>query len=176
MTKTLKVLLSLVAIIAFANPAFAHSEQISTDPADGAIINQLPENFVVTYNEDLIADGTYAVLVFNNSPTDLTAEVIANQVFIAIPADLAAGDYAVQFKSVAADGHPQEGAINFSYQPVTAVPISSEPIAEETPEVVIMQPELTETSNLNSLWAALALIAVAGVLLMRVRNRNKGNA
>lgn len=176
MTKTLKVLFSLAALLAFASPAFAHSEQISTDPVDGAIINQLPENFVVTYNEDLIADGTFAVLVFENSPTDLTAEVIANQVFISIPADLAAGDYAVQYKTVAADGHPQEGVINFSYQPVTAVPISSEPIAEETPEVVIMQPELTETSNLNSLWAALALIGVAAVLLTRVRKRKKGNA
>lgn len=173
MSKILKTIFTLITIFAFATSAAAHSEQLSTDPVDGAVINQLPENFIITYNEDLIADGTYAVLVENDSATDLVASVISNQVFIAIPTTLTAGQYLVQYKTVAADGHPQEGEISFSFEPIAAVPISAAPEINEMPEVVIAQPELNQSSNINSLVGALALIALAGILLMRLRKRNK---
>lgn len=179
-----KTLFLTVFLIFLGSPGFAHSELISTDPADGAVITELPQNFVVTYNEDLIPEGTFAVLIKDGSPIDLTAEVVANQVVIAIPSDLESGVYAVEFKTVAADGHPQEGVINFTYAIEEAVPvaISEEeeppmvisPLPIEETDIVIEQPKTESASNLTSILGAFALVLFAFGLLFRTRSKNKG--
>lgn len=184
MTKILKVLLLTVFLTFQGSVSFAHSELVSTDPADGAVLTELPQTFVVTYNEDLIPDGTFAVLVRDGSATDLLAEVISNQVIITMPTALESGVYSVEFKTVAADGHPQEGVINFSYEIEEAVPIAiSEeeeppmvisPLPIEETDIVIEQPETESTNNLTSILGAFALVLFALGLLFRMRSKNKG--
>jgi methionine-rich copper-binding protein CopC len=172
MTKIFKSLLVSLFLIGFSSPAFAHSDILQTNPEDGAVLYEMPENFVITYNESLIADGTFAALVSDGQATTLETEVIDNQVFIAMDPTLPPGEYAVEFKTVAADGHPQEGSINFTlYMQAVAVTTGVEPI--EVPEVTIMQPVQETGSNLNPLWGAIAVILVASVLLARLRMKNK---
>lgn len=182
MSKFFKIALLTIIFTLSSTSAFAHSELISTDPEDGAVITQLPENFVVTYNEDLIADGTFAVLVIDGVATDLMVEVVANQVFIAIDPNLESGVYRVEFKTVAADGHPQEGAINFTYAILEEAPVTEgeespsliAPAPTEEIDVVIDQPTVEETSNPSALWAAGAIVIFAALLLLRIRSKNKG--
>jgi methionine-rich copper-binding protein CopC len=170
MTKIFKSLLLGLLLMGFASPVFAHSDILETNPADGAVLYEMPENFVVTYNENLIADGTFAVLVSDGQPTPLTTEVIDNQVFIRMDSDLPPGEYVVEFKTVAADGHPQEGSINFTlFMQAVAVPAEIEPAV--VPEVTIMQPVQESSSNLNALWGALAVILAASLLLARLRTK-----
>ncbi len=172
MTKIFKSLLVSLFLIGFSSPAFAHSDILQTDPEDGAVLYEMPESFVVTYNENLIADGTFAALVTNGQATTLETEVIDNQVFIAMDPTLPPGEYTVEFKTVAADGHPQEGSINFTlFMQAVAVPAEIEPV--EVPEVTIMQPVQETGSNLNPLWGAIAVILVASALLARLRIKNK---
>ncbi len=176
MTKIFKSLLVSLFLIGFSSPAFAHSDILQTDPVDGAVLYEMPESFVVTYNENLIADGTFAALVTNGQATTLETEVIDNQVFIAMNPSLPPGEYTVEFKTVAADGHPQEGSINFTlFMQAVAVPAEIEPAEAqvEVPEVTIMQPVQETGSNLNPLWGAIAVILVASALLARLRMKNK---
>jgi methionine-rich copper-binding protein CopC len=178
MTKFFKILLVTVFLTFQSSLSFAHSELVSTDPLDGAVLTELPQTFIVTYNEDLIADGTFAVLVKDGAATDLVAEVVANEVIITMPSDLESGVYSVEFKTVASDGHPQEGIINFTYAVEEAAPISEEEPSvisqsQET-DVVIEQPVVEETSNVTPVLGALALVLVAVGLLFRMRSKNKG--
>ncbi len=180
MTKFFKVLLFTVLFTFQSSLSLAHSELVSTDPLDGAVLTDLPQTFIVTYNEDLIPDGTFAVLVNEGVATDLVAEVVANEVIITMPSDLESGVYSVEYKTVASDGHPQEGIINFTYAIEEAAPISEEepsvisPSPMEETEVVIEQPVVEETGNLMPVLGALALVLVAAALLFRMRSKNKG--
>ena len=183
MTKLFKVLLVTVFLSFQTTLSFAHSELVSTEPTDGAVLTQIPETFAVTYNEDLIADGTFAVLVKDSVASDLVAEVVANQVIITMPAGLESGVYAVEFKTVAADGHPQEGIINFTYaiEEVAPEPVSEEespmvisPMPIEETDIVIEQPETEQTSNPGAIVGSVALVLAAIALLFRMRSKNKG--
>ncbi|MGA0883876.1 MAG: copper resistance CopC family protein [Candidatus Nanopelagicales bacterium] len=180
MTKFFKVLLLTVFLTFQGSLSFAHSELVSTDPLDGAVLTVLPQTFIVTYNEDLISDGSFAVLVNEGVATDLVAEVVANDVIITMPSDLESGVYSVEYKTVASDGHPQEGIINFTYAIEEAAttdeeaPLVINPSPIEETEVVIEQPVVEETSNLMPVLGALALVLVAAALLFRMRSKNKG--
>ena len=181
MTKLLKALAVAGFLLFLPSGAFAHSDLITTEPTDGAVLTQIPENFVVTYNEDLIAEGTFAVLVKDGVGTDLVAKVVGKQVFITMTADLSAGDYAVEYKTVAADGHAQEGVINFTYAIEEAVAISEDenptvisPLSIEETDIVIEQPDIESTSNFTAVGFGIAVVLLALVLLLRLRIKNKG--
>jgi len=182
MTKLFKVLLLTVFLSFQSSLSFAHSELVATDPVDGAVLTQVPQTFVVTYNEDLLPEGTFAVLVKEGVATDLTAEVVANQVLISIP-ELESGVYAVEFKTVASDGHPQEGVINFTYavEEVAPEPINEEespmvisPMPIDETEIEITQPETAPASNTGAIVGSVALVLAAVALLFRMRSKNKG--
>jgi len=172
MTKFMKLFSVALLVLGFSSPAFAHSDIVQTAPKDGAVLYELPESFVVTYSENLIADGTFAVLVSDGQATTLETEVIDNQVFITVDPTLPPGEYAVEFKTVAADGHPQEWSIKFTLlKQASIVPAEAEPL--QVPEVTMMQPVEEPSSNLGSLFGALAIVMVATVLLARLRSKNK---
>lgn len=172
MTKFMKLFSVALLVLGFSSPAFAHSDIVQTAPEDGAVLYELPESFVVTYSENLIADGTFAALIFEGQATRLVAEVVGNQVFMSLDPNLSPGDYRVEFKTVAADGHPQEGSINFTLlKQASIVPAEAEPL--QVPEVTMMQPVEEPSSNLGSLFGALAIVMVATVLLARLRSKNK---
>lgn len=129
-------LLFFMALFALPS-ASAHSDLISSNPVTGANLEQIPESFSLTFNEDLIsiegesvntltlqgADGTsYALL----SPTVVGAVLSAK----ASPGEYPAGSYLFSYRVVSGDGHPITGEITFSTQSSTT--IESDPGVEVT--------------------------------------------
>jgi len=118
------VLLALALPLAFALPAAAHSQVVSTNPADGSTVTELPAEISVTANEDL-ADLTgtgqgFALLLVGPDGAEHPTTPISIDgptVSAPAPADLPAGEYEMRYQIVSADTHPVSGSIRFTYDP-----------------------------------------------------------
>ena len=51
-----------MTLIASAGPASAHDVLRSTNPADGAVVDRLPDRVVLTFDEPALAIGTQVVV------------------------------------------------------------------------------------------------------------------
>ncbi len=120
------LLLLLFSVTLFASQsvaAQAHSALESSTPAQGQMVETLPSEISLTFNEELIsiegesvntltlkgADGTNYELL----PPTIVGAVLSAQV---AGGDYPAGDYLLSYRAVSADGHPITGEITFSTQ------------------------------------------------------------
>jgi copper transport protein len=115
-----------------ATPAWAHAYLVASDPADGAVVGNAPQEVTLSFSEPvrLVADRILVVgpdgeRVDQGEPQREGADVT-------IPLDGAAeaqGTYLVSFRVVSADSHPVAGSITFSVgapsEPPT-VPVSQD--------------------------------------------------
>ncbi len=112
---------SLVALTAL--PASAHSYLVSSTPADGSTITELPDIFSVTTNETLLdlaggGDG------FGLQVTDSNGNYYGDGCLTVADATLStgaslglAGDYTMIWQVVSEDGHPVSGELAFTWEP-----------------------------------------------------------
>lgn len=110
----LAVLLALLLVGGAAAPASAHANLVSTDPVEGAILEEAPEQVTFTFDEpvSLVADG---LQVFD--ATGAAVEVAAGSRDEVVTGDLGGGlddgTYVVTWRVVSADGHPIAGSLTF---------------------------------------------------------------
>ncbi|WP_225754789.1 copper resistance CopC family protein [Actinotalea sp. Marseille-Q4924] len=124
------VLLTVWSLLAAA-PAAAHDRLLSSDPADGAVLDAGPAAVVLTFSSDQLPVGA-AVVVRDAAGTDRTdgTPTVSGPTVTQTLQPLPAGAYAVQWRSVSADGHPIEGAFAFE---VTGGAGGDEPVAPAAP-------------------------------------------
>jgi methionine-rich copper-binding protein CopC len=102
----------------------AHAAVIGSTPTDGDTVTEQPGTFSVVMNEEILslegadsanrlqltdADGLYygdGCIVVEGDTISLEAELGE------------AGDYALAYQVVSADGHPVDGTVSFSFEPV----------------------------------------------------------
>ncbi|MDO8149852.1 copper resistance CopC family protein [Isoptericola sp. b408] len=95
--------------------AGAHDQLLSTDPEDGASLEEPVENLTLTFSSDVIADGTQVrVTPPSGEPVDAEVTVDGPEVVAAVPGQAAGGEYEVAWRAVSSDGHPIEGS--FAYE------------------------------------------------------------
>ncbi|MCW4384678.1 copper resistance protein CopC [Salinibacterium sp. SYSU T00001] len=127
-----------------ALPATAHNSVVDTVPAEGEVLSELPEAFLVTTSDTLL-DASAAMQV-----TDAAGLyygdgcVTIDGPSISTPALLGeAGEYTLAWQAVSADGHTISGTIPFRWEPTGDAPLSpgsSEPpvcgetVASPSPE------------------------------------------
>ena len=106
----------------------AHSDLISSDPAAGASLDQIPESFSLTFNEELISiDGesvnTLTLQGIDGKRYELLAPTVVGAVLSAelSAAEYPAETYLLSYRAVSADGHPITGEITFSTQSSTTI-------------------------------------------------------
>ncbi|MBB2903178.1 hypothetical protein FHR75_004020 [Kineococcus radiotolerans] len=159
---TAMVLGCLLWAVATAASSAAHDQLRSTNPADGAVLEQVPTQLEMTYSADILPIAPRAVLrdaAGNDIPT---AEPVVDgrTVTLAWPAGLGGGDYDVVWRVVSSDGHPIQGTFGFT---VTAAPAGPAVTGEPTPTAT---PTSTSTPALTSVSedsrAAVAAGASAG--------------
>ena len=121
--------IALMGATLVAAPAQAHSELVSTDPADGAVLDAPPTIVSFTFNEPLMPDF---VRFIGTDPSGNTGDLPVSSVegptaTIAWPASAPGGEWTVSYRVVSQDGHPIEGGITFSYADAspTASPTSA---------------------------------------------------
>ena len=122
--RTVRGLLRLLAglallvalLVAGASPASAHAELSSTDPAVGSVVAASPDQVVLRFTEGIsVEDDGVRVLDVEAARRDAGRSSAADGV-VTVPLDgeLPNGGYVVAWRVVSADGHPIQGAFQFS--------------------------------------------------------------
>ncbi len=106
----------LAAGTPFALPAAqAHSQLISSVPADGASVQNAPKTTALTFNEQINPNFAQVVVVsVDGEPRSVDVSTSGATVTASMPGGLAAGRITVRYRVVSKDGHPIEGEISFT--------------------------------------------------------------
>ena len=117
-SRTRRILLVLVfavvALVFTAGPAVAHTELISTTPADQQTVGRTPAVVVLTFDESLLAMGTQVVVTGPEGPVQMGAPDVAETKVSQNLRGGPAGHYTVAWRVTAADGHPLSGTFTFT--------------------------------------------------------------
>lgn len=108
-------LLLLISLIFLSSAVHAHSEQGDSVPADGAQLNASPQMIEIGFDGPmriisvtLSSDAGDEYAVEPESGRDATERLRV------APPELPAGDYVIEWRGLAADGHAMSGALSFS--------------------------------------------------------------
>lgn len=133
------VVAAIAGILALvAAPAQAHDALLSSEPADGAVLTAPPTQVVLTFASPQAEIGAEVVVTGPDGAawSDGAAAVAGVTVTQALQRGLPSGEYAVLWRSVAADGHPVDGALAFTLDlPVTPTTPSAAPASVASPPV-----------------------------------------
>lgn len=159
--KRLAIAIAAAAIVAApilgaAPPTEAHNYLVSSTPAEGSTVTELPPVFEVTTNADLLElgdDGAFAIEVRDVEGRyygDGCLEVSGPS--LSMGATLGeAGDYTMTWQVVSADGHTVSGEFTFNWQPDASQPLSSgstsTPVCGESVETADPAPSTTATGD-----------------------------
>ena len=123
----LGALVVAAAVLGFAAPAQAHDYLVSSTPTDGSTLTELPAEFSVTTNGPLLSvDGSVAGfaievkdahgLYYGDGCVTVDGPKLSEAAALG-----EAGDYAMLWQLVSADGHTVSGEITFSWAPADGV-------------------------------------------------------
>lgn len=158
-----------VSATAFASPAFAHAELVSSTPADGATLNKAPTSVILTFGEPILSAGSGIIV---NGPDDNrydlpdTLDVGDTEASVALKPANTAGEYTVEYRIVAEDGHVGTGTLTYTLKGET--PTST---LTPTPNTIPAAPSVagdessSSESGASSVWV-LGLGAIGLVLLI----------
>jgi copper transport protein len=105
----------LLTGVATASPAAAHATLVSTDPAEGARLDAVPEQVTLEFSESVsLAAGYARVLTAEGERLDTgAARVDGTSVVVPLRTDVPEGGYLVTYRVISADSHPIAGAFSF---------------------------------------------------------------
>lgn len=114
--------------LAAASAAFAHAEPSRATPGDGAVLNEPPTEVVLVMTQDMARQtGANDIKVFDAAGNEVTREAAVidpndrRRLSVALPADLAPGEYIVRWTTLSADdGDTASGELQFRYDPAAA--------------------------------------------------------
>ena len=160
----MKKLFLILFLLFLISPASAHTSLVSSLPESGAVLNEVPSEVRLKFNEDLLLIDTKnpnRIEVINGVGQVVSGMIMVEGPEIYTPLDLSfepSGEYTVKYRVVSADGHPIEGDYQFTVA---------------SPEV-ISAPDVDEPEDGPNLLVRLAqtLLVLAGIgifALLRLR-------
>ncbi|MBI1349513.1 MAG: copper resistance protein CopC [Actinomycetales bacterium] len=171
----------LLALLGWqAAPASAHTELLSTTPAEGAVLATVPSEVDLTFSESVLPES---VVVSVQDETGFVVRVLdlsvdGTDVLVTWPPGMRGKDYSVNYRVVSQDGHPVEGTLHFS---VTSAPtdglVAAAPTASAVP-VPVSAPASSSSADdggralLTALIVGLVVGAVAGLVAVLVVRRS----
>ena len=159
--------LALLALLVAAAPAQAHAELISSDPADGAVVDTAPDAVTLTFTEPvLLTSQEISVFDAAGDPVSSAPRTAGDDVVISLPdaATLTDGTYVVSWNVLSTDGHPIAGTLTFSVGvPSTTVVHPPRP-STSSPTVTVVRDVLAAVTYVGLLLAAGLAFFVALVL------------
>lgn len=121
MRRAVGVLLAVLAAVALtlgvgAAPAAAHDRLLSSTPADGDVLTEVPAEMVLTFNTSPLDIGAVVVLTAaDGTEVSPAPQVVGEQVVLELPPDLS-GAYDVAWRVTSSDGHPISGELAFEVE------------------------------------------------------------
>ena len=109
------LLVAAMSVFAFAPAASAHDQLVSSNPEDGAELDQQPKWLEMNFSGDIQEVGSEVKVIVDGkdvSAGELTVE--GKKLSVALPDDLKPGDYEVTWRVVSQDGHPISGDYAFT--------------------------------------------------------------
>lgn len=136
-------------VLALAAPAWAHTELLSTSPADKAELTASVSEVTLTFSGPVRADGSTVTVTGpdGRSHSDGALSVVDFVVHQPVT-NLTSGAYRVDWVVVAADGHAMSGQFTFQLSlPEPTAPTTTPAPAES--ESTTTRPTLTATATLD---------------------------
>jgi len=96
-----------------ASPAFAHAALKSSAPSAGATV-AAPERLSLTFTEKVRLTAVRLVVAGKNVSVETDRAVPPSETFSLPLSSLTPGNYQVRWSALGADGHPANGAFNFT--------------------------------------------------------------
>nr|WP_228726254.1 copper resistance CopC family protein [Prauserella sediminis] len=113
-------LVTLVALLVTAAPAAAHNQLIESDPADGASLDEAPQQVTLTFDQPVqrgAGEGVNQVAVTGpDGGSWAKGDVQIDGTTVTAPLHPLgpAGEYVVGFRVLSADGHPVSEELRFT--------------------------------------------------------------
>jgi copper transport protein len=135
------LVLPAIAVGLWAGAVHAHTFVVSTEPKAGSTVDHAPTKVLITFAGPVeIAFGGIEVLDPDRNRVEIGETEYASEdrtaVRIRLAPELANGPYAVEWRVVAADGHPREGRFRFRLDQ----PAPPSPTPTGTPEATHVSP------------------------------------
>lgn len=184
------LLIAGTVLLAGGTPALAHTALKSSNPAKGASLPSAPPEIVLTFSEPVQVEAGAITVAgpggaqWTVGPADVNGAVVTAPVTPAGPA----GQYAINYRVISADGDPVRGTVPFALTaavpaatstatpPTTTSSRSAEtPTATATSSPVTAQPAPAAQQNDDSggipvwLWIVGALVVAGTVFLITMR-------
>jgi methionine-rich copper-binding protein CopC len=182
MRKNVKLSAALLLALSSAfvsAPAFAHSALISSNPEQGSVIEVIPTDFALTFNEELISIEGQSVnklslsdasgVNYSLSETNIAGQVLSASV---TAGQYPAGEYLLTYRAVSADGHPITGEIAFTVQSSTTIDSQLE---EPVTTSITTEPESAGALTYLLIGLILLLGIASRVWSNRKTRRGQGN-
>src|SRR5262245_48049199 len=113
-TALLVLVLVPAMLLGFPQPAQAHAYLVSTDPAEGAVLQTAPERVRFTFNEAVRGvPGGVQVFDPQGELVDARPTVRGTELDVVLSAPLGNGTTVITWRVVSDDGHPISGSLTF---------------------------------------------------------------
>lgn len=161
-----------VGLLVASVPASAHDVLRSTNPADGAVVDRLPDRVVLTFDQPALGLGSEVVVTGPAGPVaDGPPSLVDTEVRQPLR-EGPAGRYTVVWRVTSADGHPVSGTYAFTTQqastgsssPTATSPTSSTAVTG-APSPAAAQP-VSEPASGSSGGLVIALVLVVALALV----------
>lgn len=181
------LLLSGVAVIVTATPAFAHAELIASDPAQNASIAAPPQQISLTFNEAVTVPANPVTITGPDGTTWTAGTPSIAGAVVTVPVTPAgpAGAYTLAYQVISDDGDDVRGSVQFTLTAAVAAPTTAAPPpTTEAPPSTTASAENTAATTSDSdsgvpVWVwilgAVVLVAVGVTVALRLgRAKNTG--
>lgn len=102
------------AVISTTGPASAHDSLVGSDPAEGEVLDEVPDSAILTFSGQLINIAPQTILTRDGEQVETAPAVINGYDLITDLPELTGGDYRLAYSVVSSDGHRIEGAVDFT--------------------------------------------------------------
>ncbi|NIX75930.1 copper resistance protein CopC [Microvirga terricola] len=123
MTRLHRILFCLgLACILAGGEARAHAALVEAVPADGAVVETVPSEVHLRFNEPISPVLVHLVDAKGTQRRDVHFEARGTTLTIQLPTDLPRGTQVVSYRVISSDGHPVGGSLVFSIGTATITP------------------------------------------------------
>jgi copper transport protein len=110
----IRTLLFLILIGSNAPSAIAHAALVSSEPADGVLINEPPQKIIMKFTEP-VSPVVLRLTKPEGGTVNLTgAQLVDDALVIPAPKGLREGTYVLSWRIISQDGHPVGGTVVFA--------------------------------------------------------------
>lgn len=162
------VLLTGLALLLAAAPAWAHSRLDSSDPASGASVATAPQKVSLTFDEP-VQPGFTVITVIGPDGGDYHSGDISevdDTVSVGVLPLGPAGAYQIGYRVVSADGHPVSGSVPFTLTTAGTGTGAAAPPSGAAPSVAVVPAAAPGGGGGTPVWpwiAGAVVVVVIGV-------------